>query len=936
MIPALGLAAALAAAAGGPALASAGPDRGSGLAAPQAQAAQAPATITLLPDCGPVGGKAGFQVAGGGFPPSRAVGILVEAPSYSQDAQATTARDGTFAIGLGSPPGAGTYAVEAFAIASNLAEPPAARATYRVPCPPPSTSPPTRVPPGPGPSTTPTTAAPPGATREPATTAGPGTTGAAVVPEAASLTLAPTVGEVGSTVALVATGIDAPCEVAFDGEVALSGDACQPDPSGVLRAELTVPARQPGERQVIVVGLSARGDLAVARAPFTVVACDPQPRMLRLGPTPGEGRPGTSFVVSGTWAQVPEQCAGLAATLRFLGREAGEVMVGEDFAGMAVDVPDDAPAGASAIDVVPRDGPPVVLGSASFAVLDDGGGGFPWAPVGAAVATGAVLGAAALRRKGAGGTDPCPGPRRRLEKAQAEAERARGEADAAQQEARAAEDRARSPSPPAPPAPPEAGTGPEPGPRTEPLLPPVVPGPGSYYLLDHENPHAWQNPNGKRGWYRAQRTEPLRGVVVHAPGWVTGASSAGAVASELAVAPRPRSAHVAIDGDGCVDLLPPDAAAFHTLGGEEATVAVAVAEWGTDPERDERVLGHLAHWLGALGEAHRVPLVRRSPEEIRAGEAGIAYEPLRGTAPPGGAEGAAPDPVERLLAPAGDPGPGATLAVAALGGLLAGTLGRGPAGPAPAPASSPAAAEAERARARAREAEARAREAEDRAREARAALDECACKDVGDLGRLVEDEDDGEGRGFYLLDHPNPSAPARADGRSGWYDVTRNGPIRGIVVHTAESLVARGVAQYLAATPRAAAAHVVVDAVETVPLLPDAYKAFHAGPRGNSPGLGIEIAYEAARWGSNPPDEELRLARSALWCARKAVLHDIPVVRVAPEDWDAGGRGFISHAELMPAERTDPGPDFPWERFLDMVRRLQPLLGGPGAAGTPS
>ncbi len=91
---------------------------------------------------------------------------------------------------------------------------------------------------------------------------------------------------------------------------------------------------------------------------------------------------------------------------------------------------------------------------------------------------------------------------------------------------------------------------------------------------------------------------------------------------------------------------------------------------------------------------------------------------------------------------------------------------------------------------------------------------------------------------FYLLDNENKQAKERPNGKWGWYYTTMKYPIQGIVVHTAEGgRNAINIAKYLAKTPRPASAHVVINDVDIVDLLPDDHTAFHC--RGsNSKSLG--------------------------------------------------------------------------------------------------
>jgi hypothetical protein len=142
------------------------------------------------------------------------------------------------------------------------------------------------------------------------------------------------------------------------------------------------------------------------------------------------------------------------------------------------------------------------------------------------------------------------------------------------------------------------------------------------------------------------------------------------------------------------------------------------------------------------------------------------------------------------------------------------------------------------------------------------------------------------------------------------------------VVHTAEGgTKAINIAKYLSTTDRTASAHVVIDDEEIVELVPDNFTAFHC--RGsNSKSLGLEIAYFAAKWGEDPVYEEAVIALSASWCAEKAKLYDIPMERVTIDEWNAGKKGFISHAECDPARRTDPGENFDWDKFFAYMKGL--------------
>lgn len=196
----------------------------------------------------------------------------------------------------------------------------------------------------------------------------------------------------------------------------------------------------------------------------------------------------------------------------------------------------------------------------------------------------------------------------------------------------------------------------------------------------------------------------------------------------------------------------------------------------------------------------------------------------------------------------------------------------------------------------------------------------------------------------YLLEHPNPNAPLvvrpgvplfQAHGHP-----TRKGgvkSIRFVVLHTAEALdpslsdgdqTAERVAKYLSTTRRRASAHVVVDSDSEVPLLPDEAVAFHAAGY-NTASLGLEIAYRADRWGQDSKREAALVSRAAAVLARWGVIYRIPVRKITRDEVDRGLRGIVSHAELDPKRRTDPGEAFPWSRLFVRIIEISRALGEP-------
>lgn len=173
---------------------------------------------------------------------------------------------------------------------------------------------------------------------------------------------------------------------------------------------------------------------------------------------------------------------------------------------------------------------------------------------------------------------------------------------------------------------------------------------------------------------------------------------------------------------------------------------------------------------------------------------------------------------------------------------------------------------------------------------------------------------------YYLLDNENPYATQRENNKKGHYYPVRTRDIQGIVVHTTESNAdAESIAKYFSNTQRVVSAHAVVDDLRIVSLLPDDFTAFHV--RGhNSKSLGLELSYYASNWGVDKTFETGIIANAAKWASDKCEAYNIPPRRLTRQEWLTGQKGFISHAELDPERRTDPGMNFPWEQFFTLIK----------------
>jgi N-acetyl-anhydromuramyl-L-alanine amidase AmpD len=132
-------------------------------------------------------------------------------------------------------------------------------------------------------------------------------------------------------------------------------------------------------------------------------------------------------------------------------------------------------------------------------------------------------------------------------------------------------------------------------------------------------------------------------------------------------------------------------------------------------------------------------------------------------------------------------------------------------------------------------------------------------------------------------------------------------------------------------------AHYCVDNDSVVQCVRDEDVAWHA-PGANHDGIGIEHAGRARQSGRDWSDaySTAMLERSAALAAELCRRHAIPVTWLYPADLKAGKRGITTHKAVSDAfgrsSHWDPGPGFPVERYLGLVRSK---LNGAAAPAPP-
>ena len=147
-----------------------------------------------------------------------------------------------------------------------------------------------------------------------------------------------------------------------------------------------------------------------------------------------------------------------------------------------------------------------------------------------------------------------------------------------------------------------------------------------------------------------------------------------------------------------------------------------------------------------------------------------------------------------------------------------------------------------------------------------------------------------------------------------------------IVIHSSEGATAAGGAQWFANPESAGSAHLILDDRECFRTLDNEMIPWGA-PGTNIDGFHIEHAgfakWDRQKWMSH----EQTLRRGAFKAALHAKKFNVPLRWLSADDLRHGKRGFVTHAtvtSVFPNNQghTDPGPGFPLDHYMDLVKQF--------------
>lgn len=193
----------------------------------------------------------------------------------------------------------------------------------------------------------------------------------------------------------------------------------------------------------------------------------------------------------------------------------------------------------------------------------------------------------------------------------------------------------------------------------------------------------------------------------------------------------------------------------------------------------------------------------------------------------------------------------------------------------------------------------------------------------------------------WLNDHP----PVRDQYRH----PRREEPSGVIVLHTAENTPdyvafdggAEAVANFIRTRTTPGSYHELVDSDSSINLVSWMDEAYHDGTGTNPHSFGLSFATRADVWPLAPQawrdgaieNGAIRAAAYAKWIrARRGII--IPAHPISVTEARARQPGFVTHAQLDPGRRSDPGVRFPYDEFFN--RYAHHLGAAPVPAPTPN
>lgn len=170
---------------------------------------------------------------------------------------------------------------------------------------------------------------------------------------------------------------------------------------------------------------------------------------------------------------------------------------------------------------------------------------------------------------------------------------------------------------------------------------------------------------------------------------------------------------------------------------------------------------------------------------------------------------------------------------------------------------------------------------------------------------------------------------------------TGNLPIRRIVIHCtagSDGKGSTGTCAYFRQEEAGGSAHYITDANLTIQPARLNVVCWHAPP--NSHSVGIEMCCSLSNLGKGhwTLDSHVKMMeRTAKLTAELCLYLDIPVVRLTVAQVKAGNMGICGHVDVSKAfgqsSHWDPGPYFPWDTFMAMVRAWVKKLTTPVVPG---